>query len=171
MNRLIPCIAIVLLLVAAPTTAGPEKVKFPSGYKNYVLYTTVDRPDVKQYRELYATPAAIKAAKEGKPLPSGTVLTLVQYKAKLDEKGEPMKDVSGRFIKGDMIAIVVMEKRTGWGVEYPEGIRNGEWEYAQFKSDGTLNTAVDVKKCFECHKPLDKQDYVFSYKELTGTPK
>lgn len=95
----------------------------------------------------------------------------MQYKAQVDDKGEPVKDANGRFTKGNMIAIVVMEKRTGWGVEYPEEIRNGEWEYAQFKSDGTLNTAVDVKKCFECHKPLDKQDYVFSYKELSGAAK
>ena len=52
---------------------------------------TVDRADNKQYRELYASPEAIAAAKKGEPLPSGTVLTLVQYAAKLDEKGNPVK--------------------------------------------------------------------------------
>lgn len=171
MKRLIPRIITIFLLIAAPTSAGPEKVAFPSGYKSHVLYTTVDRPDVKQYRELFATPEALKAAKEGKPLPSGTVLTLVQYTAKLDDKGEPVKDAKGRFIKGDLIGFAVMEKRTGWGAEYPEAIRNGEWEYAHFKADGTLNTEVNVKACFECHKPLDKQDYVFSYKELAGAAK
>lgn len=70
MKRLIPSIVMALLLVATPIAAGPEKVAFPSGYKSHVLYTTVDRPDVKQYRELYATPEAIRAAKEGKPIPS-----------------------------------------------------------------------------------------------------
>ena len=51
-----------------------------------MLYTTVDRADNKQYRELYASQAAVDAAKKGQPLPDGTVLTLVQYRAKLDAR-------------------------------------------------------------------------------------
>jgi hypothetical protein len=35
----------------SPTTAGPEKVNFPSGYKGHVLYATVDRPDNKTVRD------------------------------------------------------------------------------------------------------------------------
>jgi len=62
-----------------------------------VLYTTVDRADNKQYRELYTSPAAVAAAKKGEPLPDGTVITLVQYKAKLDAAGNPEKDANGRF--------------------------------------------------------------------------
>ena len=33
----------------------------------------MDRHDVKQYRELYGTPEAVKAVREGKPVPSGSV--------------------------------------------------------------------------------------------------
>ena len=32
---------------------GPNKLVFPEGYDKGVLYATVDRPDTKQYRELY----------------------------------------------------------------------------------------------------------------------
>jgi plastocyanin len=79
-----------------------------------VLYTIVDRYDVKQYRELYvSSPEAIQAATDGKPLPSGTVLTLVQYKAQVDAQGNPVKDAKGRCVKGDLIAYTVMEKRAG----------------------------------------------------------
>ena len=59
-----------------------------------------------------------------------------------------------------------MEKRTGWGVEYPEDIRNGEWEYARFRPDGTLAAQVDYKGCFQCHKPEREQDFVFTYSQL-----
>jgi hypothetical protein len=48
------------------------------------------------------------------------VLTLVQYKARVDASGNPEKDANGRFIKGDLIAYTVMEKRTGWGAEYAD---------------------------------------------------
>ena len=51
--------------------------------------------------------------------------------------GEPEKDANGRFIKGELIGYTVMEKRTGWGTEYPDDVRNGEWEYQAFKADKT----------------------------------
>jgi len=147
--------------------AGGDKVAFPENYAKGVLYTTVDRADNKQYRELYASPEAIAAAKKGEPLPSGTVLTLVQYAAKLDEKGNPLKDANGRFIKDRLLAYTVMEKRTGWGAEYPETIRNGEWEYQAFRADRSVNTGAKLENCFTCHKPLGtKVDYVFSYEKM-----
>jgi hypothetical protein len=146
--------------------AGGDKVAFPENYAKGVLYATVDRADNKQYRELYASPDAIAAAKKGEPLPSGTVLTLVQYAAKLDEKGNPAKDANGRFIKDKLLAYTVMEKRAGWGAEYPETIRNGEWEYQAFRADRSVNTGAKLENCFTCHKPLGtKVDYVFSYEK------
>ena len=59
-----------------------------------------------------------------------------------------------------------MEKRTGWGTEYPDDLRNGEWEYQAFKADKSVNDKANLKNCFVCHKPLDKQDFVFSYDKL-----
>src|SRR4051812_5528568 len=69
---------VAAVTVAAQVRAGGDKVVFPENYAKGVLYTTVDRADNKQYRELYTSPEAVAAAKEGKPLPSGTVITLVQ---------------------------------------------------------------------------------------------
>jgi plastocyanin len=154
--------------VTSRSSAGPEKIAFPANYKDGVLYTIADRYDVKQYRELYATPAAIQAAKEGKPLPSGSVLTLIQYKAQVDAQGNPLKDGRGRFMKGDLIAYAVMEKRTGWGTEYPDDLRNGEWEYAVYGADGKFNDKANYKACFQCHKPHDAQDFVISYPAMAG---
>lgn len=131
----IAALAAVSLTVAV--RAGGDKIAFPENYAKGVLYTTVDRPDNKQYRELYSTPEAVEALKAGKAIPSGTVLTLVQFKAKLDAAGEPEKDANGRFIKGDLIGYTVMEKRTGWGAEYADDIRNGEWESRQTRRSTT----------------------------------
>src|SRR5262245_34702663 len=77
-------------VVAGIVTAGPENISFPEGFEKGVLYATVDRYDIKQHRELYSTPEAVKAVREGRPIPHGTVLTLVQYAAKTDDKGNPM---------------------------------------------------------------------------------
>jgi hypothetical protein len=154
-------------LFTVSARAGGEKVVFPENYAKGVLYTTVDRADNKQYRELYTSAEAVAAAKTGQPLPNGTVITLVQYAAKLDDKGNPMKDANGRFIKDKLLAYTVMEKRTGWGAEYPEAKRNGEWEYQAFRADKSVNTNAKLDGCFNCHKPLGtKVDYVFSYDKM-----
>jgi plastocyanin len=164
----LPGVPLVLALTALPGGAGPEKIQFPARWKTHTLYATVDRYDIKQHRELYGTPEAVKAAREGKPIPSGTVLTLVQYKAQVDAQGAPVKGPDGRFVKGDLVAFTVMEKRAGWGAEYPPDLRNGEWEYAVFSAEGKLNEKANYKACFTCHKPHEKQDFVISLARLAG---
>jgi hypothetical protein len=158
----------VAIVAAVAVRAGPDNVKFPANYAKGVLYHTVDRADNKQFRELFITKFAAEEAKAGRPLPSGTVITMVNYKAKLGADGQPEKDGNGRFIKTDEIAaIAVMEKRMGWGAEYPPDMRNGEWEYRVFKADGTVNDKADLKTCFTCH--LDKvrnQDFVFTLAQI-----
>ena len=74
-------------LIGYSALAGGDKVAFPENFDKDTLYATVSRYDNKQYRELYATPAAVDAVRKGQPIPSGTVLTLVQYKAQLDAAG------------------------------------------------------------------------------------
>ena len=168
--KLMPVLSVTALAAVSLTVAvraGGDLVAFPQNYAKGVLYTTVDRPDSKQFRELYAPLAAIDAVKAGKPIPSGTVLTMVNYKAKLGADGNPEKDANGRFIKTDELAgLAVMEKRAGWGGEYPDDVRNGEWEYQAFKADKSVNDKANLKACFTCHKPLDKQDFVFSFDKM-----
>jgi plastocyanin len=155
--------------VALTAHAGPEKITFPENYDKGVLYATVDRADTKQYRELYTSAEVVKAVREGKPVPHGTVLTMVIYAAKVDEKGVPVKDANGRFVKDRLTGITVMQKGQGWGAEYPPELRNGEWEYSSFTPDKQFNPKANFKACFECHKPHEKQDYVISLAKLAGT--
>jgi plastocyanin len=163
---------LVALGTSTAAVAGPEKIKFPSDYLKGALYQTLDRPDNKQYRELYATPAAIEAVRKGQPIPYGTVLTLVQWSVVQDDKGNPIKDANGRFIKKDIIGHTVMEKQRGWGTDYPaDWPRNGEWEYAVFTADGQPNPKANAnnKSCFTCHLPHAKQDFVISLAKLNNT--
>jgi plastocyanin len=165
---------VVLCGVFASTAAvaGPEKIKFPSDYLKGELYQTLDRHDTKQYRELYAPAAAVEAVKKGRPIPDGTVLTLVQWSVQQDASGVPLKDASGRFIKKDIIGHTVMEKRNGWGADYPsDWPRNGDWEYAVFTPEGLPNAKANAnnKACFTCHLPHARQDFVISLAKLNGS--
>lgn len=147
---------------AVQVTAGPDLVKFPAAYQKGVMYGAVSNPKNKLYRELYTTADAVAAAKSGKPIPSGTWIVMKSFKTKLDAKGEPLKGPDGHFVKDELAAYAVMEKRTGWGKEYPGELRNGEWEYQAFTPARAVNDKANIKACFECHKPKDADDYLFS---------
>ena len=167
--RLLP---IGLMFASAAVLAGPDKIKFPSDYLRGVLYQTLDRPDNKQYRELYAPAAAVEAVRKGQPIPYGTILTLVQWSVEQDAQGNPVKDANGRFAKKDILAHTVMQKERGWGADYPsDWPRNGEWEYAVFTADGKPSEKGNAnnKACFTCHLPHAKQDFVISLAKLNNT--
>lgn len=171
LHRLLAVSALVLLLLVTAGTAGPDKINFPADYKTaFVLYTMVDRHDNKTVRDLYASRETIQRAKAGQLLPSGTVLVMEVYKAKTDDKGEPVRDAKGFLSKDGLSAIMVMEKRTGWGTEYRDDLRNGEWEYARFTGAGKPGEPADTTPCLQCHKPKSGQDFVFSLPQLTLAP-
>ncbi|MGQ0512494.1 MAG: cytochrome P460 family protein [Betaproteobacteria bacterium] len=167
-TKMVVAVGVLAAGVAGIAAAGPDRIKFPSGYLKGTLYATVDRPDTKQYRELYASPGVVESVRAGKGVPHGAVLTLVQWSVHQDAKGVPIKDSNGRFMKKDILAHTVMEKGKGWGAEYPDSLRNGEWEYAVFSPQGDLNLKANYKACFECHKPHEKMDYVTSLAKLAG---
>lgn len=165
-------IVALALLVSTAALAGPEKVKFPDDFLKGELYATIDRADTKQYRELYTQRDVVEAVRKGRPIPQGAVITLVQWSVETDDKGAPLKDANGRFIKKRITGYTVMEKQAGWGADYPaDWPRNGEWEYAVFTADGRPNPKGNAnnKACFTCHLPHAKQDFVISLAKLSGS--
>ncbi len=147
---------------------GPNRLKFPEGWDKGVMYATVDRPDTKQYREFYTSADAVKAAREGQPIPDGTVITLAAYAAKLDADGKPVKDANGRFVKDKQVAVNSMQKKQGWGEDIPASIRNGDWIYQSFTPDGQPNEKANLGACYQCHLPFARDDYLTNLAKLAG---
>ena len=164
-------VAIAAGALMAQGTVGPKDVGFPTGYEKWQMYQQVNRHDNKQYRELFAKPEIVKAVREGKPIPNGTVLAMAISAAQVDAEGTPTRDAKGNFIKGKPISVTVMEKRAGWGASVPEAWRNGDWQYASYTPDGKPNEKAhaNIKDCFDCHLPHAKQDFVISLADLAGT--
>jgi cytochrome c553 len=149
-----------------PTLARTQ-VTFPEGYKaGYRLYQTVNRPDINQVRYLYANPLAWQAAREGRPLPDGSVLLLEQHAAKLDADKKPVMGADGYFVSDKLLAYSLMASGADWGKDFPDMLRNGNWNYAVYNPD-MKPRAINQADCLACHKPLDKQSYAFSIEPLT----
>ena len=154
------------IALVAQVQAGADNVAFPENYAKGVKWMVVDKADTKQVHELFATPEAIAAAGKDQPMPNGTVFMVVRHAAQLDAQGNPVKGADGRLVKGEVLGFNAMEKRNGWGSEYPDTLRNGEWEYRAFTADKKPNESVKLTACFECHKPLASQDFVHAYDKL-----
>jgi plastocyanin len=153
----------------ALVSPGPNKVAFPENWSKWTMYATVDRPDTKQYREFYTTPDVIAAAKAGQPIPDGAIVVLAAYAAQQDASGVPLKDANGRFIKGNLAAVNVQQKKKGHGDEIPAAIRNGDWQYQSFMPDGKVNDKANLTACYQCHLPFAKDEYLTNLAKLKGT--
>jgi plastocyanin len=148
---------------------GSNKVAFPENWSKWSMYATVDRPDTKQYREFYTAPEVVAAARAGQPIPDGAVIVLAAYMAQVDGAGVPLKDANGRFLKGNLAAVNVQQKKKGFGDEIPASIRNGDWQYQSFTPDGKVNDKANLTACYQCHLPFAKDEYLTNLAKLKGT--
>ncbi len=172
--KAVACGLALLLFLAEGATAGPELIDYPEDYRSsFIRYLELDRPDRNIKRFFYVNAAAMAAARAGRDLPYGTVLIMEDHAVKLDDSGQPLRDDRGRFTASDEITnVFVMEKRPGWGADYPADKRNGEWEYAWFEANGQPKTrdAARFEGCFACHRNRTERDFTFTfYKYLLDT--
>ncbi|WP_144185919.1 cytochrome P460 family protein [Elioraea rosea] len=144
---------------------GPENIAFPAGFeREFIRYATVDKPDRKIVRFLYVNREAFEAARQGEPLPYGTVIVMADKRARLGADGTPLLDLDGRIItEPDYTVVAVQQKERGWGEGYGPEKRNGEWEYASFTPEGQRRS-VSLDGCFSCHLQARKaEDYAFQF--------
>jgi len=144
-------------------------VSFPEGYKDtFTKYHTINFPATRQVRHYFANKAAVQAAREGKPLPAGSVLFVEVYAAKLDAEQKPVTGSDGFYVADKLVAYTAMASGAGWGKDVPDMLRNGDWNYAVFTTDKQHRPGVNQAECFACHKPLDSTSYVFTLKQLAA---
>lgn len=133
----VACLLAVSAVLATSVLAWRAKaesgdVQFPKNYADGIHYATVERGNITE--ELFTGRDAIEAAKRGEPFPSGTVITLVDYRG------------------GELHRYVVLEKRDGWGKLSPPDIRIGDWLFREFAPDGSPNLDEDGTRCMSCHQ-------------------
>ena len=148
------------------------QASLPAGYPTgFTMYQTVNRPDIGQVRYLYANAVAAQAARDGRPLPDGSLLVLEQHAAKMDADKKPLVGADGFFERDRLLAYAIMERGAGWGKEIPEMLRNEDWNYAVHTPQRQARAGVHQADCLACHKPLDKQSFVFSIDAMKRAPR
>jgi len=125
--------------------AEPNRATLPDIDK-LIHYTTVTRGEVTEH--LMTTREAIEAVKKGEPIPADSHVVLVDYR------------------EGKVFRYFVMEKGKGWGADYDERRRTGDWQFQWFKPDGTINMAENTARCQSCHTSRADRDFLYSFNEM-----
>ncbi len=173
MKRLIPVLAVFFLASCAqtPPPAPVAKLKdgelsVPANYQSWPsTLLGVQRPEVKQIRDIYVNSTGA-SAKAGGKFANGTVSVMEIYGAQVGADGNPVKGADGNMVKGKLLKVFVMGKGDGWGDSAPAGLKNGDWIYAGYMADGKTVAPDPIAACRGCHLPLgEAKDFFHRYDE------
>jgi hypothetical protein len=139
-------ITLAVCIAGLQAHAEPNRATFPK-LDELVHYTTVRRGEVTEH--ISTTRAAIEAIQKGLPVPNGTHFVLADYR---DEK---------------IFRYFVMEKGAGWGNDFEERRRTGDWQFQWFKPDRTINLQENTARCMACHASQKDSQYLYTAKRLS----
>lgn len=134
---------------ASAAYAEPNNVTFPEDLEALELYTTVTRGNI--FENVYTSHEALDAIQQGQHLPNGTQVVLEIFR---DE---------------ELWRLFVMEKGKGWGEEYDEASRTGDWQFQWYWPDGTINMEENTARCRSCHMSREDRSYMFTYNDARRT--
>ena len=142
-------------------------VTFPDDYRTtFTRYHTVNVEATKRVQAFYANAVAVRAAREGKPLPDGSVLVNETASAKLGTDGKPVIGEGGWYVADQVLGYGIMARNAGWGRDIPDMLRNEDWNYAAFDNAKQIGTKVNQAECLACHKPLAASSFTFTLESL-----
>lgn len=148
-------------------------VRFPDTRQSaFTRYHATNVPEARQVQYFFANDVALQAARDGRPLPDGSVLFSETHAAKLDSDKKPMTGPDGLFVaEPQVLAYGVMGRNVGWGKHIPDMLRNEDWNYAVFTDTKQLRPGVNQAECLACHKPMAKSSFTFTLQQLAAAAK
>jgi hemoglobin len=148
-----------------PVALQDGELPLPADYMRWPKFlSAVQRPDVKQVREIYVNPTGYNA-KAGQPFSQGTTFVMENWAAQIDAAGNPVTGADGKLVKDKLLRVFVMSKGEGFGSAAIPELRNGDWAYAAYDAAGA-KTADPLGACRACHLPLASKDFVHRYDEF-----
>lgn len=148
---------------AIRTSHMPFPRAFPNGFVLYLTLNDVEHHLVKKH---YINTVGLEAARADKPLPDGTVVLQVNYRARLGPDGQPVADRQGAWATDRIESYTGMEARAGWGKDLPDWLRNASWNYARFTPDKLPSSDANQATCLACHRRQALVSYVYTFNEL-----
>ena len=144
------------------------EIAMPAGYQSWPKFlSAVQRPDVKQVREIYVNPAGYKT-RAGDAYAQGSMFVMENWAVKTNADGSPMAGPDGNLVKDKIAKIFLMQKGRGFAAKVPRELKIGDWVFGSYDPAGA-KIAEPFATCRACHLPLASQDYVWRYDEHFAT--
>jgi hypothetical protein len=154
--------ALILLMLAGVGAAQPaepggpavDRVGLPDR-SGMTLLRTTPATNGTELLLIYANgPAASVTALDRLPYPNGAVFAAEWHRA--------VPGPDGQARPGELLRIDVMRRGQGFGEAYGAA-RSGEWEYVQYRPDGSHRVAPgQSSQCASCHRRAGApRDFVF----------
>lgn len=140
-----------------------DRVGFP---KNYAADYTVLRQFERSSNQVVTVYGNATAAKvtglSDLPFANGAVLVMETATVALDAAGRRAKGADGTFTKVGVNGLHVMRRGQNFGESYG-ALRAGEWEFAEYRADGSYITPPEKSAtCAQCHiKAGGDHDFVY----------
>lgn len=140
-----------------------DRVGFPKGYQaDFAVLRQFPR-GTNQVVTVYGNAAAAKVKDLADvPFADGSVIVMETAEVATDTAGQPLTEADGSPKKAKVTGMHVMRRGEGFGEAY-EHNRAGNWEFTEYKADGSYLTPPEKSAaCAECHiKAGQEYDFVF----------
>jgi len=159
-------LALSLFASELETKPAPEvdRVGFPGDYPaRYRILRTVVRNKEAKIVTVYENEQAASVTNAVQlPYPYGSVIVMETSDTAKDSEGKPVLDGKGELKRDKVTGLHVMRREKGFGEAYGTN-RTGEWEYVEYRPDGTYITPPAKSfACAECHvKAGVGRDFVY----------
>jgi hemoglobin len=164
------CLLAAAFIVACGTMSsdGPKledgQISLPAGYQSWPKFlSAVQRPDVKQVREIYVNQVGYKT-RAGDAYAQGTTFVMENWAVKTAADGTPMTGPDGKLVKDRIAKVFVMQKGPGYGASVPKEQKCGDWVFDSY-DDAGAKIKEQFTTCRGCHVPLASKDFVWRYDE------
>ena len=148
----------VVISLGLSRLVASQSLDFPSNYQqDFVHYASVACPNSQIVRQIYANTIAVSAAKENNPLPDGSIIVMETHSA--------IADANNQLTPNSLNNVFIREKRSHFGEEHLENLRNGDWKYAWYSPTGSL-VSISESSCLSCHTRVSDRDYIFTLPDL-----
>jgi hypothetical protein len=131
--------------------------KIPLGYRDWRLISVAhEEGELNDIRAILGNDRAIKAYREGKPFPEGTIIARIAWAHVPSEEnnkvfGRPQSFVAGPPKNGVQFMVKNAKKYAS----------TGGWGFAHF-DDGKPAEETVLRTCFPCHEAVNARDFVFT---------
>ncbi|MBI3418268.1 MAG: cytochrome P460 family protein [Verrucomicrobia bacterium] len=149
---------------STPPAPTKDRVGFPKHYQEkFQVLRTVNKEKEQKVVTVYGNGLVAAITNSSQlPYPNGSVIVMETASTLSDAQGKPLLDERGNLRKDKVLGLHVMRREKNFGEAYGEN-RTGEWEYVEYRADGShLTPPQESASCAECHvKAGAKRDFVY----------